>query len=82
MRPPSEALEARRARVSRALHRVGDAFHRGFERLADRYRGTVAWVLRRPWPVMGVYALLVAALIVVFLRLPTSFLPVEDQGRA
>src|SRR5215470_5899307 len=31
---------------------------------------------------MLVYVGLIGVLVVVFLRLPTSFLPVEDQGRA
>ena len=36
----------------------------------------------RKWLFLGIYALVVAALIVMFLRLPTGFLPTEDQGAA
>jgi multidrug efflux pump len=64
------------------MHRFGDRLSGGFERLSDRYRDFVAWLLKRSLPVMLVYGLLIGALLVLFLRLPTSFLPAEDQGRA
>jgi multidrug efflux pump len=82
LRPPSAELEARRSVMTRRMHRFGDWLMTGFERLSDRYRDLVRRVLAMPVPVMAAYALLTAALVVVFVRLPTSFLPVEDQGRA
>src|SRR6185503_7109274 len=36
--------------------------------------------IRHMRPALIVYAVLVGVLVVVFLRLPTSFIPVEDQG--
>ena len=82
LRPPTPEHEARRSGVIRAMHRMGEHFHNGFERLADFYRDSVRWVLDHATPLMLCYGVLVAALVAVFLRLPTSFLPVEDQGRA
>ncbi|MBU3078731.1 efflux RND transporter permease subunit [Sphingomonas sp. XMGL2] len=66
----------------RYLHRYGDKFNNWFNRTADRYTETVRKVITRGGLAMLVYGLLVVALAVVFLRLPTSFLPVEDQGTA
>jgi multidrug efflux pump len=82
LRPPSEALLARRTRFTHFMHRQGDRFTAGFERMSDRYREVVRWLLDRPWPTMFVYALFIAGLAFAFVKLPTSFLPAEDQGRA
>jgi multidrug efflux pump len=55
-------------------------FNRTFEKSTDKYQGVVAGMVRRRAPSMIVYAVLLAVLAVVFMRLPTSFLPEEDQG--
>ncbi len=60
----------------------GDRFNAWFARTSDRYRDRVATTIRRPrWPLAG-YAAMLVLLVLIFWRLPTSFLPVEDQGRA
>jgi multidrug efflux pump len=82
LRPPSAELDARRKRVTRVMHQFGDRFFNWFENLSDRYRDMVRVVLDNPKRVMTAYVLLVGMLVVVFAFLPTSFLPVEDQGRA
>jgi len=82
LRPPSAELAARRKRVTKVMHEYGDRFFAWFERLSDRYRDSVRVVLDNPKRVMATYVLLVGMLVVVFAFLPTSFLPVEDQGRA
>ena len=56
------------------------AFNRGFKRGAKRYEGIVARLLRRSAQVMIVYLALGVAVGWLYLRLPTSFLPQEDQG--
>ena len=56
------------------------AFNRGFARSTKGYEGWVAKLLRRSGRVMVIYVALVAAVGVLYLRLPTSFLPNEDQG--
>jgi multidrug efflux pump len=55
-------------------------FNRSFERSTDKYQGWVGNMLRRSGRSMIVYAVLLAVLALVFMRLPTSFLPEEDQG--
>ncbi|MEO6187152.1 MAG: efflux RND transporter permease subunit, partial [Steroidobacteraceae bacterium] len=82
LRRPATAEEMRGNRATRALHRVGDRLSGGFEKLSDRYRNFVAWLLQHSAAVMLAYVLLAGALMFLFLRLPTSFLPAEDQGRA
>jgi len=57
-------------------------FNRSFNRSAKRYEGWVAKLLHRGGRMMIVYVALVAAAGVLYLRLPTSFLPNEDQGFA
>ena len=55
-------------------------FNRKFEAGTNKYQGWVGNMIRRSGRSMIVYALLLAAMAVVFMRLPTSFLPEEDQG--
>ncbi|ART47483.1 efflux RND transporter permease subunit [Acidovorax carolinensis] len=55
-------------------------FNRGFARSAKGYEGWVAKLLRRSGRMMVIYVALIAAVGVLYMRLPTSFLPNEDQG--
>ncbi|THD57964.1 efflux RND transporter permease subunit [Phenylobacterium sp.] len=68
--------------LDRMLGKFGGQFNAWFNRTADRYQRGVKWVIGKMRLAMIVYAALVAVLVVIFLRLPTSFLPVEDQGTA
>ncbi len=55
-------------------------FNRGFSRAAKGYEGWVAKLLKRAGRFMLIYVAIGAAAVVVYMRLPTSFLPNEDQG--
>src|ERR1700712_1352204 len=55
-------------------------FNRGFNRTAKGYEGVVARLLKRAARYLVIYVAIVAAVVVVFRGLPTSFLPQEDQG--
>jgi len=55
-------------------------FNKGFDRNATRYQGVVGHLLVRSKRVMLVFALLIGGVVFLFQKLPTSFLPVEDQG--
>jgi len=55
-------------------------FNRRFERLTERYQGWVAYALKRTGRYLLIYGVLLAGLVICFSRLPSSFLPVEDQG--
>ncbi|PUE10955.1 multidrug efflux RND transporter permease subunit [Limnohabitans sp. T6-5] len=55
-------------------------FNRGFSRTAKNYEGLVARMLPRAARYLFVYAAIIGAVAVMYVRLPTSFLPGEDQG--
>nr|WP_315217782.1 efflux RND transporter permease subunit [uncultured Duganella sp.] len=55
-------------------------FNRTFEKSSHKYEGFVGKILNRGGRSLVVYALILGVLAFVFMRLPTSFLPEEDQG--
>jgi multidrug efflux pump len=55
-------------------------FNRGFTRTAKGYESFVARLLRRAGRYLMIYVAIIAAVAVIYMRLPTSFLPGEDQG--
>lgn len=55
-------------------------FNRKFEAGTHRYEGWVGKVLRKAGRMMVIYVLLAAVGAFFFVRLPTSFLPSDDQG--
>ena len=55
-------------------------FNRGFSRTAKGYESLVARLLRRAGRYLIVYVAIIAVVGFVYTRLPTSFLPAEDQG--
>ena len=55
-------------------------FNRCFDFCRHKYEGIVGRSFSRKWRYLFVYALIVAVMAHFFLRLPTSFLPDEDQG--
>ncbi|TMQ25799.1 MAG: efflux RND transporter permease subunit [Deltaproteobacteria bacterium] len=57
-------------------------FNRGFGALVSGYQSTVARMLRWAWVWLVPYAAIVAAMALLLVRLPSGFLPTEDQGVA
>jgi multidrug efflux pump len=55
-------------------------FNGMFERNSARYRQGVVGMLGRSGRFMAIYAMLLLVLGVLFVRLPSAFLPAEDQG--
>ncbi|WP_409283779.1 multidrug efflux RND transporter permease subunit [Pseudomonas protegens] len=55
-------------------------FNRRFERLSNSYEGGVSYALKRTGRYLLIYVALLAIMALLFSRLPSSFLPVEDQG--
>ncbi len=55
-------------------------FNHRFERMNQRYETQVGTLAKRSGRMMLVFVALVAALVVTFRQLPSSFLPEEDQG--
>ena len=80
-RPDKEARANGNVLVRKA-HDYGDRFNRWFARMSERYRAGVAWLIDRMVGAMAVFGLVAILLVVLFVRLPTSFLPTEDQGFA
>ncbi|MGO3014811.1 MAG: efflux RND transporter permease subunit [Hafnia alvei] len=55
-------------------------FNRKFEQSTHHYTDSVGGILRNTGRYLVIYVLIVVGMCVLFLRLPTSFLPEEDQG--
>ena len=68
--------------IARKTQPAKDWFNRGFERTTNGYVAVVGNVVDRKWLFLLIYAGVVAILAILFVRLPTGFLPTEDQGIA
>jgi hydrophobe/amphiphile efflux-1 (HAE1) family protein len=77
---PGAGGQGIRARAERALEIFFAMFNAGFDWVATRYGRVVARVTRIPRRMLAVYAVLIAATAVMFLRVPTGFVPLLDQG--
>ncbi len=55
-------------------------FNRGFDAIRNRYRIFSGALAKRIVRALSIYGALVVVLVLIFARLPTSFLPTEDQG--
>jgi multidrug efflux pump len=55
-------------------------FNRGFDALTNKYTGQVQKVISHKVRWLFLYGIIVAVLGVLIMRMPTSFLPQEDQG--
>ena len=72
---------ARKApKVAHALERARDWFNDAFDRMVARYIAWTRTVIDRKAIFLLVYVGVVALLAFLFLRMPTGFLPTEDQG--
>jgi multidrug efflux pump len=55
-------------------------FNRMFTRNAQRYESAVGKILNRSLRFLAIYLAIIGVLVLLFARLPTAFLPDEDQG--
>jgi multidrug efflux pump len=55
-------------------------FNRKFERSTDAYQRGVGAMLKRKTPYLLLYLVIVGVMAFMFTRIPTAFLPEEDQG--
>jgi multidrug efflux pump len=55
-------------------------FNRSFNDMSGRYQGSVRKILGKSGRWMAVYAAIIVAMGLLFVRLPSAFLPEEDQG--
>ncbi|UKE71712.1 efflux RND transporter permease subunit [Xanthomonas graminis] len=65
----------------RQLGRFFRWFNRGVERSQQAYQRRLGTLLRQPRRWMALYVLIVLAMAALYARMPTGFLPVEDQGQ-
>ncbi|HEX4025814.1 MAG TPA: efflux RND transporter permease subunit [Steroidobacteraceae bacterium] len=70
--------------VKKGEHHGHRGFFRWFNRMFDdssrRYQGAVARIVRRPVRFMLLYLAIASVMALLFFRLPTAYLPDEDQG--
>jgi len=64
------------------MERARQGFNERFQRTIDWYVSNVGKVVERKWLFLLIYLGVCLLLAVLFLRLPTGFLPQEDQGSA
>lgn len=75
-------LERKLPRVAHFGERLRHGFNSRFDRGVEKYERGVVHVIDRKWLYLLIYAGVLAILALLFFRLPTSFLPTEDQGAA
>jgi multidrug efflux pump len=76
------SLGRRAPRLAHTLERGRVKFNTSFDRLVNWYVASVSRIVDRKWLFLAIYAGVFAILILLFYRLPTGFLPTEDQGFA
>lgn len=62
------------------FHRASVRFNDTFDRGTAKYQNSVRSIVDRKWLFLLIYLGIVALLVILFVRLPTGFLPIEDQG--
>jgi multidrug efflux pump len=77
-----EDTQKKESWFSRKSQRAKDWFNTKFDRTTDKYVNGVARVVDRKWLFVLIYGGVVIILALLFVRLPTGFLPIEDQGIA
>jgi HAE1 family hydrophobic/amphiphilic exporter-1 len=79
LRPVAKGHEAAET-GSRLFRPFFVRFDRAFYRTRDAYERVVAYLLGRRVRSLAVFVLIVAGLVVLYTRMPTGYLPDEDQG--
>ena len=73
-------IASRFPRAAGFVGRMRDGFNHYFERGTEKYVSGVKYTVAHKWLFLLIYAGILALLAVLFLRMPTGFLPTEDQG--
>ncbi len=79
----AEAQPGWRGRLARARGksaRFFARFNRWFARMQEKYGRANDRILSRPFRALAVFLALALVTVLLFMRLPTAFLPTEDQG--
>ena len=75
-------FERRLPGPTRVITGAAQRFNIAFDDASERYQRSVSSVIGRKGLFLAIYGVVVVLLAVLFIRLPTGFLPVEDQGSA
>jgi len=81
--PEAEAMPGWRGLLARAPEfaaRFFARFNSWFARTQEKYGRTNDRILSRPWRAFAVFVTLVVLTVFLFARLPSAFLPTDDQG--
>lgn len=77
---PQTGWRAKLARVRGLSARFFAGFNRWFDKMQEKYGRANDKILSRPMRGFAVFLVLSAITVFLFLRLPSAFLPTEDQG--
>ena len=77
---PAEKKQTESVRGIFAIRRFFRRFDHGFNWTRDKYQSVVTLILKHKLRYLVVYVLIVGALGILFFRMPTAYLPHEDQG--
>jgi hydrophobe/amphiphile efflux-1 (HAE1) family protein len=78
--PVLAALVLKPGSHEKKKNRFFRGFEKGFLWVTDRYVRGVEWLIHHRVIGVGLFAAVVAGVLLLFRTLPTSFVPVEDQG--
>jgi multidrug efflux pump len=81
-RKAGSAAERRAPRLAHGIERARVGFNDRFQRVIDWYVGSVGRVVERKWLFLLIYLVTCLLLVALYWRLPTGFIPAEDQGNA
>lgn len=76
----SPALAALLLKPDVSTSRFASWFNNGFERFTNGYIKGAHWLLMRTWAGLLIFAAVLVILITLAAKIPTSFIPEEDQG--
>lgn len=62
------------------LNKFFDKFNEGFEKVLNRYMKIVTWLIEHAKIAMIIWAVVVVAVIAMFVHIPTALVPLEDMG--
>lgn len=76
----SPALAALLLKPHVSSSRFANWFNRVFDRFTNGYIIGAEWLLSRLWAGLLIFASVIAILVILAIKIPTSFIPEEDQG--
>lgn len=76
----SPALAALLLKPHTSTSRFANGFNRGFDYFTRGYVRGAKWILSHAWFGLLIFALTIATLVTLAMKIPTSFVPEEDQG--